>query len=183
MTQLSGLSYIASPSSTVAIRRLEPQRAAEAKRVILSVAHGIFQWRTPLEEIVRFCDQHGEFRDVDEVQRHYFDRQGLFLVALDNGVVVGTGAIRRLDDRMCELKRLWLLPAYQGQGVGYRLIQQLFDFARAAGYRIVRLDTDARQERAIRFYERLGFRRIEPYYDFQSALFEGEGVYMEAALY
>jgi len=183
MTRLSGLGHVASPSPPVEIRRLEPHQIAEAKRVILSVARGIFQWRAPLEEIIRFCDERGELRDVDEAQQHYFDRQGLFLVALEDGVVVGTGAIRRLDDRTCELKRLWLLPAYQGRGIGYRLIQQLFDFARAAGYRVIRLDTDARQARALRFYERLGFRRIEPYYDFQSALFEGgEGVFMEAAL-
>ena len=60
-----------------------------------------------------------------------------------------------------ELKRLWLLEAYHGQGIGYQLVQTLLDFAKKAGYKRVRLLTDRRQNRAIHFYQQVGFQPSE----------------------
>jgi hypothetical protein len=51
---------------------------------------------------------------------------------------------------MAELRRMWLLSKYHRQGFSYQLVMQLFAFARAAGYRHVRLSTSVAQERAIR---------------------------------
>jgi putative acetyltransferase len=100
-------------------------------------------------------------RDVDEFRSEYLDHRGLFLVAMDQGRVIGTGAIRCLEGDTAELKRLRLLEAYHGQGIGYRLVQILMNFARAAGYKQVRLLTDIRSVRARHFYQRLGFQDIE----------------------
>ncbi len=66
---------------------------------------------------------------------------------------------------------MWLLPAYHGRGIGYRLVQELFAFARAAGYRHVRLSTSIVQQQAIRFYERLGFYRIPRYRETDDEVF------------
>lgn len=146
---------------TVQIQPIEPQQTTEAKRVILSVARNIFRWQASLDEIVKRFDEQGDLHDVDNPQTHYFDHQGLFLVAVDQGRVIGTGAIRRLGSDAAELKRLWLLEAYQGQGIGYQLVQTLLRFAQATGCRRIRLLTDRRQDRAIRFYERVGFQPIK----------------------
>ena len=108
----------------------------------------------------RPIDERGELRDLDDLQSYYLDHQGLFLVAMHHGQVIGTGAIRYLDDDTAELKRLWLLEAYHGQGIGYRLVQTLLRFAQAAGYKRIRLLTDRRQDRAMHFYQRLGFQLI-----------------------
>jgi putative acetyltransferase len=143
------------------IQPIQPHQTAEAKRVILSVANSIYQWPEPLEEIIRKFDERAELRDVDEFQSEYLDRQGLFLVALDHGRIVGTGGIRRLDGDIAELKRLWLLDAYHGQGIGYRLVQALLYFARAQGYLHIRLLTDVRSVRAMRFYQKLGFQAVD----------------------
>src|SRR5512143_3678435 len=99
---------------TIEIQRIEPHQISEAKRLILSVARNVFQWQAPLEDILKQYDDLGELRDVDDLQSYYLDRQGLFLVAVDQGRVIGTGAIRHLDDDTAELKRLWLLEAYHG---------------------------------------------------------------------
>ncbi len=60
---------------------------------------------------------------------------------------------------------MWLLEAYHGQGVGYRLITQLFDFARQQGYIRVRLQTSPEQVRALAFYHKVGYYEIPCYND------------------
>ncbi|PKO14541.1 MAG: GNAT family N-acetyltransferase [Chloroflexi bacterium HGW-Chloroflexi-10] len=146
---------------TIQIQQIESHQIAEAKRVILSVARNIFQWQAPLEEIILQFDEQGELKDIDELQSHYFDRQGIFLVAMDQGKIIGTGAIRKADSETAELKRLWLLEEYHGQGIGYQLMQMLLQFAQTAGYQHIHLLTDRRQDRAISFYQRLGFKPIQ----------------------
>lgn len=105
--------------------------------------------------------------DIELVLSHYFDNSGVFLVLMDNEQVVGTGAIRKLDDEICELKRMWFLKEYRGQGWGGKMAQMLFDFARQLGYRKVRLDlaNEERQQQALKLYRRLGFYPIERYND------------------
>ena len=136
---------------------------------MLTVAAGIFE---PDHPAATFVNRHSAARsDVDDFQNQYSPPTGLFLVATDGGEIVGTGAIRRIDEATAELRRMWLLKAYHGLGIGYRLAQELFAFARAAGYRRVRLSTSAVQQRAIRFYEQLGFYPIAPYRDTDDEVF------------
>lgn len=159
---------------SVVIRPLEPGDVAAAKRVMLTVAAGIFD---PDHPAATFVNRHSAaLSDVDDYQQQYSPPAGLFLVAVDGNEIIGTGAIRRLSDDTAELRRMWLLEAYHGRSIGYRLAQGLFAFARAAGYRRVRLSTSAVQQRAIRFYERLGFSPIERYRD------TDDEVFMELAL-
>ncbi len=83
------------------------------------------------------------------------------------------GGIRRLEDDTCELKRMWFLREYRGQGLGRQMAQRLLDFAKQQGYTRVRLDmvnTEV-QAQALRLYERLGFYFIEPYHDSSCAVF------------
>lgn len=103
--------------------------------------------------------------DIEHAHSHYFDNNGMFLVLMDNEQIVGTGAIRKLDDEICELKRMWFLKEYRGQGWGWRMAQMLFDFAKQVGYRKVRLDlaNEERQPQAFKLYRRLGFYPIERY--------------------
>ncbi|MFL7867515.1 MAG: GNAT family N-acetyltransferase, partial [Anaerolineales bacterium] len=94
---------------------------------------------------------------------HYFAAGGTFLVALNGEQVIGSGALRKLSDNTAELKRMWLLEAYHGRGIGYRLLMQLFDFAREQGYARIRLQTSPEQVRALDFYRKVGFYEIPPY--------------------
>ncbi len=153
----------------VIVRPMTPADVAEAKLMMLTVSAGIF---APHHPAAAFINHYGPaLGDVDDFQRHYGPPGGLFLVATDGATIIGSGAMRRLDDATTELRRMWLLPAYHGRGIGYRLIQELFTFARAAGYRRVRLSTNEVQARAIRFYKGLGFYPIAPYRDTDDTVF------------
>jgi putative acetyltransferase len=145
----------------IEIKPLQLHQVAEVKRVIVAVCNEI--WQVP-EEVIRRYDA---MSDIDDVQSHYFDNNGTFLVLIDDGRVVGCGAIRRLNDDICELKRMWFLKDYRGRGWGTKMAQMLLDFAMITGYLKVRLDTtdEQKQAQALKLYQRLGFYFIERYND------------------
>jgi putative acetyltransferase len=148
------------------IRPIEPDEIDFAKQLIYRVAHQVFHDTRPLEESIAYYESQGELHDIDDFQATYFGNRGIFLVMTDDDRIIGTGAVRKIDDQICELKRLWLLFDYHGQGLGYRMIQELFRFAREKGYQRMRLETDrGHQNRAFDFYKRLGFYEIPRYSD------------------
>ena len=148
------------------IRRIEPHEIPLAKELIYRVAHRVFQDIGPLEDSIAYYESRGQLHDMDDVQKTYFDNDGTFLVITNQDQIIGTGAIRKLDDTTCELKRVWLLFEYHGQGLGYRMIQELLAFAHEKGYRRIRLETDRDgQSRAYELYKRLGFYEIPRYRD------------------
>ena len=150
----------------IKIRPIKPDEATIAKQLIYRVAHQVFKSTQPWEEIMAFYEARGQLHDMDDIQQNYFDNTGIFLVMTDNDQIIGTGAIRKIDNDTCELKRLWLLFDYHGQGLGYRMMQELLSFARRKGYARIRLETDRdHQTRAFEFYKRLGFYEIPRYSD------------------
>lgn len=147
----------------IVIRPINVEEIPIARRVILNIAYNIYGWDKPLEEMVHHFETNGEFSDMDQVESQYFKNHGNFLVILDDETIIGSGAIRKIDDETAELKRMWLLEKYHGQGIGYRTIIQLFDFARSKGYKTIYLQTSPEQTRALDFYKRLGFKEIPAY--------------------
>ena len=150
--------------SMIETRPIKPEEVPFAKELIYRVAHQIFKDPRTLEESIAYYEGQNLMQDMDELQQTYFDQDGIFLVLTDGDQIIGTGAIRRIDDQICELKRLWLLVEYHGRGLGYRLIGELFAFARGKGFKRVWLETDRNaQSRAYNLYKRLGFYEILPY--------------------
>jgi putative acetyltransferase len=149
----------------ITIRPIREGEIPAAKRVILSVAYNIFGFDGTLEDSIRHFLAAGKLKDMNDVQANYFKAGGTFLVALNGEQVIGSGALRRLDGDTAELKRMWLFEAYHGQGIGYRLITQLFDFARKQRYLRIRLQTSPEQVRALAFYRKVGFYEIPCYND------------------
>jgi putative acetyltransferase len=148
----------------IEIRPVKPEETTAAKRVIYRVALVVFNDSRPLEDSIAYYEARGELKDMDNIQRSYVDNGGVFLVMTDDDEIICTGAIRKLEAGICELKRLWLLTEYQGKGLGYRMVQELLAVARRAGYRRIRLETDPIfQKPALEFYRRLGFYEIPGY--------------------
>ena len=153
----------------VEIKPIQQHQIEQAKQIIRSVSLEI--WKGVLtEEDVRRYDS---MSDIENVRSHYFDNGGMFLVLINNEQVVGTGAVRKLDEQICELKRMWFLKEYRGQGWGWKMAQMLFNFARQPGYRKVRLDlaNEEQQSQALKLYSRLGFYSIERYNDSSCVVF------------
>ena len=95
----------------------------------------------------------------------YGPPRGRLLLAMLDGQPAGCVALRALDGDVCEMKRMFVRPQLQGQGVGRALGEALIREAKTLGYTRMRLDTSVRQVEALTLYERLGFTRIDPYYD------------------
>jgi putative acetyltransferase len=93
---------------------------------------------------------------------------GQLLLASVDGAIAGCGALRPLGTidyaNACEMKRLYVRPAFRRFGLGRVLAQALMDEARRAGYSAVVLDTLDDMEAARGLYTTLGFTTIPPYY-------------------
>jgi GNAT superfamily N-acetyltransferase len=99
---------------------------------------------------------------------------GFLLLVGDDGRPLAAGGIKRLDDRACEIKRMYVVPDARGSGLGRELLAALESFARDIGYAVVRLDTGAKQPRAQRMYERAGYVPVPDYNGNPYASFWGE---------
>ena len=99
---------------------------------------------------------------------------GVFVLVLDAGRVVAGGGVRRLDDGVAEIKRMFVVPEARGRGHGRRLLDALEDAAADLGYQAVRLDTARTMTTAMEMYRRSGFRDIPDYNGNSYASFWGE---------
>jgi putative acetyltransferase len=109
-------------------------------------------------------DAAGLDHDVADWQTEYDGAAGVMLIVIDPaGRVVGTAAVRRLAPDVTELKRMWLRPDHRGRGVAAGLMDRVLEEARALGGRVLRLDSEARLEAAVRLYRRYGFQEIADY--------------------
>lgn len=95
--------------------------------------------------------------DVVEIERHYDSRGGRLELIELGGEVVGVVGWRPSRDGTVELKKLYLLAAARGHGIGRQAAARVIDAARAAGARAIVLETAARLTEANALYRRLGF--------------------------
>jgi putative acetyltransferase len=88
---------------------------------------------------------------------------GRLLLARWDRESAGCVAFRPLQHDICEMKRLYVRPAYRGRGVGQALAERIIGEACAAGYTSMRLDSLSSMEPALQLYRRMGFRDVPPY--------------------
>jgi ribosomal protein S18 acetylase RimI-like enzyme len=95
----------------------------------------------------------------------YAPPRGRLLIAWVNDAAAGCVALRPVADDVCEMKRMYVRPAFRGQGVGKHLAETIIAEARQIGYASMRLDTLPSMNAATELYEALGFVRRSTYYD------------------
>ncbi|HEY2988762.1 MAG TPA: GNAT family N-acetyltransferase [Candidatus Binatia bacterium] len=107
------------------------------------------------------------FQDFDTELKNlpgdYASPHGCLLLAKQEERIVGCVALRKWDENICEMKRLYVIPNARGQGIGRQLAAAIIARAKEIGYKRMRLDTLASMEVANRLYSSLGFRSIEAY--------------------
>ncbi|HEY4413805.1 MAG TPA: GNAT family N-acetyltransferase [Gaiellaceae bacterium] len=99
----------------------------------------------------------------------FVEPDGVFLVVRDDdGAAIACGGIARFDATRGELKRMYVVPAARGRGLGRRLLDELEAEARRLGYRGVVLETGDRQPEALGLYLSSGYERIPCYPPYDS---------------
>jgi len=102
-------------------------------------------------------------KELRELPNQYISPYGCILLALYEGKTSGCVALRKIDDTICEMKRLYVKSDFRGKSIGRNLAIAIIEEARKFGYKCMRLDTLASMEKARLLYYSLGFMEIEPY--------------------
>ena len=143
------------------VGQIHPIRPAEAG--------DIPEVRAMLKEYVDWIGLDLAFQEIDSeldgLPGDYAPPLGALLVASDGGLLVGMIGLRPIDDRICEMKRLFVRPEARGRGLARQLIDSILAQARRLKYQEIRLDTLPMMGDAQNLYVAMGFADIEAYYD------------------
>jgi putative acetyltransferase len=93
----------------------------------------------------------------------YAPPDGTVILARLDGKPCGCVALRRINDRTCEMKRLYVRPESRGLRMGGELVRRIIEAAEARGYETMRLDTLPSMKSAVSLYRAFEFQEIEPY--------------------
>jgi ribosomal protein S18 acetylase RimI-like enzyme len=103
--------------------------------------------------------------ELESIGVLYTPPQGRLLLARRGEELMGCVAVRRIDDHVCEMKRLYVRALARRTGLGRRLALEIIAEAKSLGYSRMRLDTLPSMDEARTLYQSLGFKIIQPYYD------------------
>ena len=116
--------------------------------------------------------------DIRDIEAAYLGGRGAFFVVVAaDSEIRGCVGVRRLSDRVAELKRLYLSEEYRGQGLGRELCTVAIEESKRLGYAALRLDTTRRAIAALQLFQKLGLREIPRYNDDEFA-----GIFMEKTI-
>lgn len=125
------------------------------------------QYHDDLLQFLKVClPQSGRRLDLNGHHKMYHEIEEYFMAfwcLFDKEQIIGTVALKRLNDDCCELKALYLLEQYHKNGLGYRLLKTAIEKARQNGYKKMYLDTLSTSRNAIALYEKAGFVRTQRY--------------------
>lgn len=112
-------------------------------------------------------DRHADIADVEQC----YMSNGCFWYLFDNEVPIGTVAVRiiDMDNKVVELKRMFVLPEYQGKGYGKLLLKHAIDYAKEQQYNKMCLDTRRQFSAAQHLYRSNGFLETDKYNDNEKA--------------
>ncbi len=129
-----------------------------------------------IEEIRRLFREYEKWLEIDicfqgfeeeltNLPGKYAKPNGRLFLAIANGETAGCIALRKLEENICEMKRLYVRDEFRGFGLGNKLIEKLIKEACLIGYQKMRLDTlPDKMAKAVKLYKSQGFREIAPYY-------------------
>lgn len=109
-----------------------------------------------------FVAGHGEWdEDLKNISEVYENAGGSFMIAELEGKIIGMGALKRVNAETAEIKRMRVLPEYQGKGLGTKLLKLLEGRAKELGYERLILDTSLQQQAALHVYTKHGYKEYK----------------------
>lgn len=131
-----------------------PAQIAQARELFLEYAQSLG---------FSLCFQNFD-KELAELPGDYAPPEGRLLIACSGSQITGCVALHKLSSDTCEMKRLYLRPAFRRRGLGSILADRILAEARQIGYKRMRLDTvEPVMKDAVAMYRKLGFREIAPY--------------------
>ena len=119
------------------------------------------------QSLVVLLDEELRQRDGDEhvfyAQFNSLDRIRHAVVAYQDDIPVGCGALRPFDDQTAEIKRMFVHPLFRGQGIAQKILAELEKWAWENLIRKCILETGFNQPEAIALYQKSGYQRIANY--------------------
>jgi putative acetyltransferase len=149
------LSSVSSVVKDFSFRQAEsPGQIAQARELFLEYAQSLG---------FSLCFQNFD-KELANLPGDYAPPDGRLLLAEFEGQVAGCVALHKLEDGICEMKRLYLRSPFRGKGLGRAIADRIIAEARTIGYQRMRLDTvEPVMKDAVEIYRRIGFREIAPY--------------------
>ena len=149
------LSSVSSVVKDFSFRQAEsPGQIAQARELFLEYAQSLG---------FSLCFQNFD-KELANLPGDYAPPDGRLLLAEFEGQVAGCVALHKLEDGICEMKRLYLRSPFRGKGLGRAIADRIIAEARTIGYQRMRLDTvEPVMKDAVKIYRRIGFREIAPY--------------------
>jgi len=111
---------------------------------------------------VSLCFQ-GFQEELDHLSGKYREPEGVLLLLKIGRKACGCCALKPLEEKICELKRLFVLEEHRGRGLSKVLMERILSEARERGYEKIRLDTLDAMKPAIGLYRSVGFEEISAY--------------------
>jgi GNAT superfamily N-acetyltransferase len=100
--------------------------------------------------------------------------EGIFLVGYENERPIAIGGLRRLQDGICEIKRMYVVPDARSRGVGRALLTALEEAGRQLGYECARVDAGLKQKHSRALFEKTGYLQIPKYNNNHIAVYFAE---------
>lgn len=100
--------------------------------------------------------------DLSDLEDYYFSKNGWFAVIEKENEIIGSYGIFRIDEKTCELRKMYLLNDYQGLGLGKLMMEDAFKKARELEYSEIILETNKLLDKAITLYGKYGFVSYTP---------------------
>ena len=103
--------------------------------------------------------------EINHLEEKYGMPSGRLYLAYCNGEAAGCIGLKKIDEKNCEMKRLYVRPQFRNINIGKLLVQRIIIDAKEIGYSYMLLDTLPFLEKAIHLYEKFGFYTIDCYND------------------
>lgn len=151
----AGISSVSSALRDFVFRQAEsPAQIVQARELFLEYAQSLG---------FSLCFQNFD-TELANLPGDYAPPSGRLLLVDYEGQLAGCVALHKLEDGICEMKRLYLRPQFRSKGLGRLIADRIIAEARQIGYHSMRLDTvEPVMKDAVAMYRRIGFREIAPY--------------------